>query len=135
MKYLMPLALLGLVLGMAAPEAHAAVDLGPQISADLGVGGNGYWRNVRTRVWVDGYYDRVWVDPIYQWRYRACGTRYRHCVRQGCWNRRWVGGHWTYRTERVWVNNGRRRGGCEPIGRRGFRRGGRRGGVVVGVRF
>lgn len=132
MKYLMPLAFLGLVLGIAAPEATAATDLGPTLTADLATGPGGYWRTVRTRVWVDGYHDRVWIDPVYEWRYRRCGTRYRHCVRQGCWDRRWIAGHWTYRTERVWVDTRR---GIDRCGRRGVRGFGRRGGVTVGVRF
>jgi hypothetical protein len=129
MKYLMPLALLGLVLGLAAPEAQANTDLGTQLAADLSAGSGGYWRTVTRRVWVGGFYDRVWVEPIYEWRFRRCGTRFRHCVRQGFYDRRWVPGHWAHRTERVWVDCGPRRG----WGGRG--QGRRRGGVRIGVRF
>ena len=54
---------------------------------------DGYWREVSVRVWVPG----CWVVE------RA---RYSH----GCEYRRYVGGHYEFRTDRVWVayeNRGR----------------------------
>ena len=51
---------------------------------------------VPRRHWVAGYWDRVWIDPIYDVRYQSCGTPYRVLVRAGYWKRVWRPGHWSY---------------------------------------
>ncbi|MEZ6196427.1 MAG: hypothetical protein R3F20_11980 [Planctomycetota bacterium] len=129
MKTILPIALIALVLGAAAPAASAST--GVQ-AGELSLDRDGYWRDERVRVWVDGFHDRIWIEPCYEYRYQPCGTRYRVCVREGRWDRRWVAGHWEYRTRRVWVDRGHRRGDRDGWGRRGGRGGhetrGRRGG-------
>ena len=56
----------------------------------------------RQKVWIDGYRDRVWDEPIYETRYDDCGNRVQVLIRAGCW--RWVDvpGRWEWRTNRVW---------------------------------
>ena len=134
MKYLMPIALFALVLGTAAPAALAST--GSNL-VESSYGSDGYWVTERVRYWVEGCHSRVWIEPIYEYRYRSCGSRYRHCVREGRYERRYTRGHWDYRTERRWVERGHRRGhrgypssrrrGC---GHRGY---GHSSGVTIGV--
>lgn len=37
-----------------------------------------------------GYWNRVYIQPVYATRYYACGTPYRVCIRAGYWKRVWV---------------------------------------------
>lgn len=37
-----------------------------------------------------GYWKRVYHGPVYETRYRSCGTPYRVCVRAGYYERVWV---------------------------------------------
>lgn len=37
-----------------------------------------------------GYWKQVYVQPVYEIRYRACGTAYRVCVRAGYYDRVWI---------------------------------------------
>jgi len=37
-----------------------------------------------------GYYTRVWVPPVYGYRYLSCGTRARVVIRPGYYKRVWV---------------------------------------------
>lgn len=39
-----------------------------------------------------GYWNRVYIQPVYQIRYRSCGTPFRVCVRAGYWKNVWVSG-------------------------------------------
>lgn len=82
----------GLIIGHAITESHrsacppepAPVVVIDSRNDDCG----GYWREERVQVWVPGY----WVVSY------DCGRRIR----------RHVGGHHEYRTNRVWVSDGRR---------------------------
>ncbi|MCA8944493.1 MAG: hypothetical protein KDB80_18170 [Planctomycetes bacterium] len=56
---------------------------------------------VRERVWVEGYYDRVWRPAEFGFRYDSCGNRIRFVVRAAGFDRVWVPGRWEYRTRRV----------------------------------
>lgn len=44
-----------------------------------------------------GYWSRVYRPPVYETRYRSCGTPYRVCIRAGYYERVWVTtGHHRY---------------------------------------
>ncbi|MEO1236116.1 MAG: hypothetical protein AAFX76_04940 [Planctomycetota bacterium] len=40
-----------------------------------------------------GYHQRVWVPPVYETRYRRCGTPYRVCVSRGYYKQVYVSHH------------------------------------------
>lgn len=64
-------------------------------------GGRYEYRNERT--WVPGYNRRVWVEPVYEWRYQDCGPRYRVLVRKGYHRSVSVPGRYENRQVKVWV--------------------------------
>jgi hypothetical protein len=73
----------------------------------------GYWRTVRERVCVPGYYEDVYVPAEYGWRYDDCGRRYRCIVRPACVQQVWHPERWEWRSRRVgW-------GGCAAERARG----------------
>lgn len=103
---------------------------GPHGRVGIGIGfGNphratGHWTIVRERVWVEGRCERVWIEPIYETRFDACGRPIQICIRQGYWHTVQHPGYWNTVERRVWVEghghgHGHRRGG-------GFGRGGGR---------
>ena len=50
---------------------------------------------VRSRsVYVPGYYENRWIEPVYATRYDDCGVPYRVLVREGYYDRFWVPGHY-----------------------------------------
>lgn len=55
------------------------------------------------QVWVPGRPERVWVEPLFQWRHDPCGRRYRVLVRAGHHVQRYVPGRYETRSVRVWV--------------------------------
>ncbi len=52
-------------------------------------------RHIPRRVWVDGYWDRQWVEPIYELRRQSCGTSVRVMVQAGYWHKVWRPGYWS----------------------------------------
>lgn len=80
----------GVILGSVLADQHH----GPDVVVQTGYGYHrgpdrcdeprGYWRDVRTRIWIPG----GWIVERDHWG--------RHC-------RRYVDGHYEFRTERVWV--------------------------------
>jgi hypothetical protein len=60
----------------------------------------GHYETVRQCVFVPGQVQRVWVEPVYEWRIGTCGVRY-VCVRAGYWRSIQLPGH--YETQRVRV--------------------------------
>ena len=63
----------------------------------------GYWKTVRERVWVPGFYERVHVPAQYGWRIDSCGRRVRYCVRPARYENVWRPGCWEWQSRRVWV--------------------------------
>jgi hypothetical protein len=55
------------------------------------------------RVWIPGREERVWIAPVYQWRYDSCGRAIRVCVQQGYWNTVCTPGRYESRPRQVWV--------------------------------
>ncbi len=66
----------------------------------------GYWQTIVERTWVAGTITQVWVPPIYQTRYDACGRATQVCVRAGYWDTRQTPGYYEDRTRRVWCPAG-----------------------------
>lgn len=69
----------------------------------------GHYEWTTQRVWIPERYERIWIEPLYEWRTDYSGRRYRVLVRAGYWDdicrpgyydtRRtqvWRPGHWTY---------------------------------------
>jgi hypothetical protein len=61
------------------------------------------YREVRERVYVDGYWEERSCPAEYAWRIDACGHRVRVCVRPAHVDRVWVPGRWEWRTRQVVV--------------------------------
>lgn len=81
----------GLIIGHAISESHRSAcppPPPPVVVVETRSDDCGYWRDDRVQVWVPGY----WVVSY------DCGRQVR----------RYVGGHHEYRTNRVWVSEGRR---------------------------
>ena len=55
------------------------------------------------RVWVDGGFDRVWVEPEFGLRLDDCGLEVRFLLRRGYWKNGRRPGHYELRREKVWV--------------------------------
>ena len=62
----------------------------------------GHYENVSRQVFVPGPTRRVWVEPVYEWRFGSCGLRY-VCVRAGYWKTIQLPGRYETRCERVYV--------------------------------
>ena len=116
---------------LGGPEACVAADFGLRRGRAYGnvgvrtgrsygrVGFGRVWVPARTvtrrhKIWVDPYRERIWDEPVYEYRYDDCGNRVRVLVRAGCW--RWIDhpGRWEWRTRDVyepgyWSTRGRRR--------------------------
>lgn len=63
----------------------------------------GRYESVSRRVFVPGPTQRVWVEPVYEWRVTYCGVRY-VCVREGYWRTVQLPGRYETRCERVYVS-------------------------------
>lgn len=63
----------------------------------------GSYRTEVRRVWVPARSERRWFAPVYETRYRACGTAYRVLVRAGAWRTVTVPGYYDERPVKVWV--------------------------------
>jgi len=55
------------------------------------------------RVWVNGSEQKVWVAPVYDWRYDRCGRPYRVQLTVGHWKTVCAPGHFECRKVQVWV--------------------------------
>ncbi len=66
----------------------------------------GHWETVCERVWINGTCEQVYVQPIYETRWDACGRPYQVCVRAGYWNTVQHPGHWEERSRQVWRQAG-----------------------------
>ena len=55
------------------------------------------------KVWVAGCEQKVWVAPVYDWRYDHCGRAYRVQLTVGHWNTVCSPGHFECRKVQVWV--------------------------------
>ena len=66
--------------------------------------GGGYFRTVRHRVWVPGYYEKVYHPAEYGWVYDRCGRRRWAVVQAAHYDDVWRPGRWEYRSQRRWVS-------------------------------
>ena len=55
------------------------------------------------QVWVAGCYETVWVEPVFELRYDACGRAYKICVAGGHTTVVQKPGHYVTRQVQVWV--------------------------------
>ena len=64
----------------------------------------GHYQTVYRQVWVDDCHERVWIEPVYQWRSYGCGRPVRVCVRGGHYERVYRSGRFETRPVRTWVS-------------------------------
>ncbi len=62
----------------------------------------GHYEWVDRRIWIPGRTERVWMQPVYEWRYDWCGNQYQVMVRAGYWRDVCHPGHYEWRKERVY---------------------------------
>ena len=62
----------------------------------------GRYVNECQRVWVEGIKRKVYVEPIFEIRYRACGTSYEVQVDGGYYKTVYEPGHFENRWVKVW---------------------------------
>lgn len=81
----------------------------------------GYWKTIEKKVWVPGYYEKVWVPPrtetIRHGKHRGHKGRYGHpgkhgrghqevcVVREGYYRNVWHEGYYKTERERVWMRD------------------------------
>ena len=63
----------------------------------------GYYETRYERVWVPGEVRRVWVPPVYEWRYDSCGRRVRVVCQAGYYRNERSPGYYERQAVRVWV--------------------------------
>lgn len=108
-------------------SANAAITIGSQgVQASFQRGSRvpsgydgGRYETRYQKVWVPASSRRVWVAPVYQWRYDSCGRRYRATVQAGYYRTECIPGFYEQRAVQVWVPARR----IEVYGRGGDRRG------------
>ncbi len=66
-------------------------------------GASDRYRTVARRVWVPGTVERIWIDPVYETRYDACGRPVRILICEGTWKDIERPGHYEIRYVRVWT--------------------------------
>ncbi len=54
------------------------------------------------QVWVPGCAERVWIEPVYEWRLDYCGNRYQVLVRGGHWEEIVQPGHYESQRVKIW---------------------------------
>lgn len=64
----------------------------------------GHFETRCQQVFVPGESQQVWVPPVYEWRYDACGRAYQVCVQGGYWRTVCSPGHYENREVQVWVD-------------------------------
>jgi hypothetical protein len=107
MKTLISSLLVGVLLLVSATETNAQRVVASRygeprphyVSSRVWVPGR--YETVNERVWVEGPVQRVWVEPVYEWRLGSCGFRY-VCAREGYWRSVRLPGHYENRCVRVW---------------------------------
>ena len=108
MKALLSSLLVGALLVIAAPDAAAqriatshygGTRRGGYVSSRIWL--PGHYEMVRESVWIPGPCQRVWVEPVYEWRLGRCGFEY-VCVRAGYWYSVQLPGHHEDRCRQVW---------------------------------
>jgi hypothetical protein len=57
----------------------------------------------RERVFVPGHIERVWIDPVYEWRRDTCGRLVPVCISNGHYETIHHPGAYEIREVRVWV--------------------------------
>ena len=62
----------------------------------------GHYEWVMQQVWVPGCAEKVWVEPVYEWRLDYRGNRYQVLVRGGHWEEVIQPGHYESRQVQVW---------------------------------
>lgn len=83
-------------------DVHGHSSRRPAVSIHPGYSGGRYeYRTQRT--WVAGYDRQVWVEPVYDWHYDACGRRTQVLVRSGYYRTVCVPGRYENRQVKVWV--------------------------------
>ena len=55
------------------------------------------------QVWVEGAEQKVWIAPVYGWRYDHCGKPYKVQLEVGHWKCVGSPGHFESRRVQVWV--------------------------------
>ena len=72
----------------------------------------GHYESVPHSVYVPGRREKIWIDPIYEDRFDACGQRTRVLVQGGGWKVIEHPGHYETRFEQVWVSGRHERRLC-----------------------
>jgi len=109
-----------------AQEVHVALGNRHGFHAELGFGGRSYARvgyrsgygyrtvqrrdtwipggtvETRSRVWIPGGTERIWREPVYEYRSDGCGDTVRLLVRSGTWERISHPGRYEWRPVRTW---------------------------------
>ncbi len=84
-------------------NVRAAPYLGRPTYGHRGYGAFQRYRTVVRRVWIPGTVERVWIEPVYETRYDACGRPIRILVCEGTWKDIERPGHYAIRYVRVWT--------------------------------
>ena len=64
----------------------------------------GYYKNVRTKVWVPGAVQKQWIPARYGWIW-DCGVKRWGLIQKGYYHQSQGQGHYVWQTQRVWVSN------------------------------
>ena len=87
--------------GYARPSyERSSTSLSTYVSSRIWV--PGCYQTVHERVWVPGRTERVWVEPVFEWRLGPCGSRLRVLVCAGRWQTVHHPGHYETRAVQVW---------------------------------
>lgn len=63
----------------------------------------GHYVTRQQKVWIPASKKKVWIDPVYETRYDACGRPYQVRSRGGGWTVQVTPGHFETRCTKVWV--------------------------------
>lgn len=64
---------------------------------------DGHYENRCERVWIEGCAKQVWVEPVFERRFDACGRELQVLLRPGCWQWVQTPGHFELRNVQSWV--------------------------------
>ncbi len=62
----------------------------------------GHYELVMKQVWVPGWTEKIWVEPVYEWRDDYRRGPYRVLIRPGHWRDVYHPGHYEMQRVRVW---------------------------------
>ena len=65
----------------------------------------GSFEIIEEKIWVPGRQTRVWVQPVHETWYDACGNPHSYLVRPGYWKTVCEPGRWEIVQRRVWIPN------------------------------